>query len=64
LLNVISLQGVEEKVMAGKTAVQDHNNRSTKSKKSATVTVIEHVLNRLWDIGIKDVFAVAGDYAF
>ena len=27
-------------------------------------TVIEHVLSRLRDIGIKDVFGVAGDYAF
>jgi indolepyruvate decarboxylase len=27
-------------------------------------TVIEHVLSRLHDIGIKDVFGVAGDYAF
>jgi indolepyruvate decarboxylase len=29
-----------------------------------SVTVIEHVLARLRAIGIKDVFAVAGDYAF
>jgi indolepyruvate decarboxylase len=27
-------------------------------------TVIEHVLSRLRDIGIKDVFGVAGDFAF
>jgi indolepyruvate decarboxylase len=27
-------------------------------------TVIQHVLSRLQDIGIKDVFGVAGDYAF
>jgi indolepyruvate decarboxylase len=27
-------------------------------------TVIQHVLSRLHDIGIKDVFGVAGDYAF
>ncbi len=29
-----------------------------------SVTVIEHVLSRLSAIGVKDVFAVAGDYAF
>jgi indolepyruvate decarboxylase len=27
-------------------------------------SVIEHVLSRLQDIGIKDVFGVAGDFAF
>ena len=27
-------------------------------------TVIQHVLSRLHDIGIKDIFGVAGDYAF
>ena len=27
-------------------------------------TVIQHVLSRLHDIGIKDVFGVAGDFAF
>jgi len=27
-------------------------------------TVIEHVLSRLREIGIKDVFGVAGDFAF
>jgi indolepyruvate decarboxylase len=27
-------------------------------------TVIQHVLSRLRDLGIKDVFGVAGDYAF
>ena len=27
-------------------------------------TVIQHVLSRLGDIGIKDVFGVPGDYAF
>jgi len=27
-------------------------------------SVIEHVLSRLRDIGIKDVFGVAGDFAF
>jgi indolepyruvate decarboxylase len=27
-------------------------------------TVIEHVLSRLYDIGIRDIFGVAGDYAF
>src|ERR1700680_2740274 len=27
-------------------------------------TVIQHVLSRLRDIGIKDVFGVAGDFAF
>lgn len=27
-------------------------------------TVIEHVLSRLQDIGIRDVFGVAGDFAF
>jgi indolepyruvate decarboxylase len=26
-------------------------------------TVIEHVLSRLRDIGVKDVFGVAGDFA-
>jgi indolepyruvate decarboxylase len=29
-----------------------------------STTVIQHVLSRLHDIGIKDVFGVAGDYAF
>ncbi|CAG9166814.1 alpha-keto acid decarboxylase family protein [Cupriavidus pampae] len=29
-----------------------------------TKTVIQHVLSRLKDLGIKDVFGVAGDYAF
>jgi len=29
-----------------------------------TKTVIEHVLSRLQDIGVKDIFGVAGDYAF
>lgn len=28
------------------------------------MTVVEHVLNRLYDLGITDVFGVAGDYAF
>ena len=27
-------------------------------------TVIQHVLSRLHDIGIRDVFGVAGDFAF
>jgi indolepyruvate decarboxylase len=27
-------------------------------------TVIQHVLSRLHDIGIKDIFGVAGDFAF
>jgi indolepyruvate decarboxylase len=27
-------------------------------------TVIEHVLSRLQDIGIRDIFGVAGDFAF
>ena len=31
---------------------------------SMSKTVIEHVLSRLRDIGIKDVFGVAGDFAF
>src|SRR5580698_11537214 len=29
-----------------------------------TMTVIQHVLSRLWDIGIDAVFGVPGDYAF
>jgi indolepyruvate decarboxylase len=29
-----------------------------------TKTVIQHVLSRLHDIGVKDIFGVAGDYAF
>src|SRR5271170_7553418 len=29
-----------------------------------TRTVIQHVLSRLHDIGITDIFGVAGDYAF
>jgi indolepyruvate decarboxylase len=29
-----------------------------------SMTVIQHVLSRLKDIGVKDVFGVAGDYAF
>jgi indolepyruvate decarboxylase len=29
-----------------------------------STTVIEHVLSRLQEIGIKDIFGVAGDYAF
>ena len=29
-----------------------------------TKTVVQHVLSRLHDIGVKDVFGVAGDYAF
>ena len=28
------------------------------------MTVIQHVLARLSDIGVKDVFGVPGDYAF
>ena len=27
-------------------------------------TVMQHVLSRLHDIGIKDIFGVAGDFAF
>lgn len=27
-------------------------------------TVVEYMLNRLYDLGISDVFGVAGDYAF
>ena len=29
-----------------------------------SITVIQHVLSRLHEIGIKDIFGVAGDYAF
>lgn len=29
-----------------------------------TNTVIKYVLDRLYDLGIKDIFGVAGDYAF
>ena len=29
-----------------------------------TKTVIEHVLSRLYDLGISDIFGVPGDYAF
>jgi indolepyruvate decarboxylase len=31
---------------------------------SMSITVVQHVLSRLIDIGIKDVFGVAGDFAF
>jgi indolepyruvate decarboxylase len=37
---------------------------SVASGKKASPTVIEHVLSRLRDIGISEVFGVAGDYAF
>ena len=29
-----------------------------------SITVMQHVLSRLRDIGVQDVFGVAGDYAF
>jgi len=29
-----------------------------------TETVMQHVLSRLHDIGVKDIFGVAGDFAF
>ena len=29
-----------------------------------TRTVIQHVLSRLQDLGVNDIFGVAGDYAF
>jgi indolepyruvate decarboxylase len=29
-----------------------------------TKTVIQHVLSRLQDLGVSDIFGVAGDYAF
>jgi indolepyruvate decarboxylase len=37
---------------------------SIKGVKTMNPTVIEHVLSRLRDIGINDVFGVAGDFAF
>jgi hypothetical protein len=42
------------------TAVSHETSRGVEMSKS----VIEHVLSRLQDIGIKDVFGVAGDFAF
>lgn len=37
---------------------------STPTRKTASTTVIEHVLSRLKDLGISKVFGVAGDFAF
>jgi indolepyruvate decarboxylase len=37
---------------------------SSKWRKGLETTVIQHVLSRLQDIGVKDVFGVAGDFAF
>jgi indolepyruvate decarboxylase len=37
---------------------------ATQSESVMTKTVIEHVLSRLRDIGITDVFGVPGDFAF
>jgi indolepyruvate decarboxylase len=52
--------------MQGKTAVEEQNRKTQASAEQAnkSVTVIEYVLNRLHEIGIKDVFGVAGDYSF
>jgi indolepyruvate decarboxylase len=38
--------------------------RFRKRKDQAMTTVIQHVLSRLHDIGIRDIFGVAGDFAF
>ena len=37
---------------------------STTTPKATPKTVIQHVLGRLKDIGVTDVFGVPGDYAF
>lgn len=37
---------------------------SAPTQKTASTTVIEHVLSRLKDLGISKVFGVAGDFAF
>ena len=50
--------------MAGKTAIKERSRRASGTKANMSVTVIQHVLGRLRDIGVKDVFGVAGDYAF
>ncbi len=50
--------------MVGKTAIKEHGRRASGTDVNKSVTVIEHVLDRLRDIGVKDVFGVAGDYAF
>jgi hypothetical protein len=41
-----------------------HRRKSTTKEKVMNQTVIQHVLGRLHDIGIKDVFGVPGDLAF
>jgi hypothetical protein len=43
---------------------ETHEWMSVQQQVNMTKTVIQHVLSRLHDIGVKDIFGVAGDFAF